>query len=309
MSDPAEIITLQPRYSIRVVSRMTAISAHTLRMWERRYGFPQPQRTEGGARRYGDEDVQRLQMITQAMELGYRPNEVVPMPADPLRELLKRQAAKAPQPVTNLGDPVEAALAAIREMDEARAGAVLQQAVAAMGARRFVTDVADPLCSQVGELWQEGELGIHQEHLLVEVLTTRLRALLAAYPTAQGRPRVLLSTLPEELHGMGIQMAALYLALSGAYPRLLGVNTPTADLVEAARGFDAQVVALSVSSNADKRKTQAHLDQLLDTLPRRTELWLGGAGATALDLGDATGVRMVHGWAKLDSAMSEWSGR
>ena len=286
---------------------MTDISAHTLRMWERRYGFPKPERTEGGARRYSDEDVQRLQLITQAMGLGYRPNEVVPMAADHLRDMVKRQPTAADSVVTDMGDPVAEAVDAIRELDAHRVSEILQRAVAAVGARHFVTQVADPLCTQIGALWESGEVGVHQEHLLSEVLTTRLRALIAAYDTAQGRPRVLLATLPGELHGMGIQMAALYLALSAALPRLLGVNTPIADIVEAARGFDAQVVALSVSLSADQKDTQRHVEKLLDALPRRTELWLGGAGAERLETGEATGVRLVHGWDNLDRALSEWN--
>ena len=59
-----------PAYSIRVVSRMTSIEPETLRMWERRYGFPTPSRTEGGARVYSESDVTALNLIVVAIIPG-----------------------------------------------------------------------------------------------------------------------------------------------------------------------------------------------------------------------------------------------
>lgn len=65
------------QYSIRVTSRLTAIELDTLRMWERRYGFPRPQRASGGSRVYSESDVESLKLIRRALENGYRPGEVV----------------------------------------------------------------------------------------------------------------------------------------------------------------------------------------------------------------------------------------
>ena len=56
----------QARYSIRVTSRLTSIQLDTLRMWERRYGFPRPERTPGGSRVYTGADVDALTLIQRA---------------------------------------------------------------------------------------------------------------------------------------------------------------------------------------------------------------------------------------------------
>ena len=86
-------------YSIRVASRLTGISAHTLRMWERRYGFPVPERTSGGARRYSGEDVTCLKLIARALDAGYRPHEVVGKPRTVLEKILAQQiVASTPPP-------------------------------------------------------------------------------------------------------------------------------------------------------------------------------------------------------------------
>ena len=77
-----------PALSIRVVSRLTAIEPDTLRMWERRYGFPKPARQESGNRAYTASDVEVLLLIRRALTQGYRPGEVVHRSADELERLL-----------------------------------------------------------------------------------------------------------------------------------------------------------------------------------------------------------------------------
>ena len=55
-------------YSIRVASRLTGVSSDTLRMWERRYGFPKPVRNESQVRVYTDADIERLVLISRALK-------------------------------------------------------------------------------------------------------------------------------------------------------------------------------------------------------------------------------------------------
>ena len=64
-------------FGIGAVSQMTGIDEHTLRIWERRYGFPRPERSSGGTRQYTNADVYRLRLIRQALARGHRPREVV----------------------------------------------------------------------------------------------------------------------------------------------------------------------------------------------------------------------------------------
>src|SRR5690349_25044929 len=76
------------RYSIRIASRLTGVSPATLRMWERRYGFPRPERTTGGSRLYSESEVEALRLLRRALEHGYRPNEVVGKSSPELRQLV-----------------------------------------------------------------------------------------------------------------------------------------------------------------------------------------------------------------------------
>jgi len=105
-----------PTMSIRVVSRLTGVPAHTLRVWERRYGFPKPKRGDGGGRFYGESDVATLRLIRCALSAGYRAGDVVRTPAADLERLLEGTATKAPSFVgpSMVDTPPEQIVAAAR---------------------------------------------------------------------------------------------------------------------------------------------------------------------------------------------------
>src|SRR5271165_47517 len=84
----AEVASEQPTYSIRVVSRLTGLSADTLRMWERRYGFPEAERANSGVRLYARGDIERLTLVARALKLGYRVSEAISLDVRSLQNRL-----------------------------------------------------------------------------------------------------------------------------------------------------------------------------------------------------------------------------
>ncbi|MCC6215767.1 MAG: MerR family transcriptional regulator [Polyangiaceae bacterium] len=292
-------------YSIRVTARLTGLSADTLRMWERRYGFPKPVRNPNGVRAYSADEVERLVLISRALKAGYRAGEVIHRSPDDLRHALL-EAAHAP---TNLATDQSPTLAgmidALRDDDVTALQLLLRQAVATLGPRAFLMEVAAPLVTQVGERWAAGELQVRHEHLLTETLSTQLRLLLSAYES-RGRPVVLLTTLPHESHGLGLEMAALYLALRGAEPRLLGVDAPLDQIADAARALGVDVVGLSVSASADGETVAASIAWLGSKLPPAIEIWVGGARAATLGLAQERTYR-VAAWAEIDARLARFT--
>jgi methanogenic corrinoid protein MtbC1 len=302
------------QYSIRVTSRLTAIELDTLRMWERRYGFPRPERTGGGSRVYSESDVEALKLIRRALENGYRPGEVVGKPREELMQLIlatSEQPLRAPPPLARAtAQPDRAAtapsipslLAALGRDDVPGLRAGLRQAALALGSRTFITEVAHPLCIEVGEMWASGKLEVRHEHVLSECLSAQLRVMMSAYEDRAGAPRVLLSTLPEERHGLGLEMVEVYLAISQVTPVLLGVDTPAEQIVKAARSHAADAVGLLVTEASDLKATAKHLRWMVAELPRRVALWVGGAGAPHLKIRDE--LRIVSSWVDLDGAIA-----
>ena len=296
----------RPTFSIRVASRLTGLSPETLRMWERRYGFPSPARSASGQRAYSDADVERLRLVVKALAAGYRPREVVAAAPAQLRAFAQATAEVSPRetaaPLAADGGTVPDALAALRAHDVTGMEAMLHARSAALSPQRFVVEVAAPLVEAVGALWERGQIEVRHEHLFSEILVRHLHALRARCAVVAGAPRVLLATLPGELHALGMEMAALYLAALGAEARVLGTSTPPLEIARAVPALHADAVGLSVSSSADGAAVRAALDVLVPELPRRVPVWLGGHGAEALGV-DLPGVRVLVTWADLEAAL------
>jgi DNA-binding transcriptional MerR regulator len=289
-----------PGHTIRVVAQTTSIPIGTLRMWERRYGFPHPDRTEEGNRRlYSDEDVARLRSIAEALRQGYRVGDVIHKSKAELDALLR--ATPSATPGGAIAD-VARLIELLKKEDVDGLQRALRSAALAMGPKRFVVDLAQPLAVRVGDEWAMGSLDVHQEHLMSECLSTQLRLVLSQLQDVAGEPTVLLATLPAEDHTLGLSMVAVYLALAGAKPRLLGAHAPVEELVKAARALDARVVGLTITEASDFDATRKAVRRLRDELPRSVALWLGGRGANRHRV-RGEGVLVLEQWADIDRAL------
>ncbi|MBL8606321.1 MAG: MerR family transcriptional regulator [Myxococcales bacterium] len=290
-----------PAYSIRVVSRMTSIEPETLRMWERRYGFPTPSRTEGGARVYSESDVTALNLIVRAMREGYRPGEIVGKSIPELEAIARRAT---PADAGAGGRPgLDDLFAALLRDDVRELRAITRRAAVLLGPARFVSELAQPAAARAGDMWSAGELEVRHEHVLSEVLSTQLHLLASTFDDAQSGPIVVLATLPGEQHGLPLDLVAVYLGSHGARPHVVGVDTPPEQIAEAARAFDADAVAIGVSGAADRKRSRRDLRTLLDHLPRKVSVWLGGGGAAELGQGGEAGVSVIASFADLDAAL------
>lgn len=289
-------------YSIRVASRLTGLSSDTLRMWERRYGFPKPARNGSQVRVYSDSDVERLSLLARALKAGFRAGDVIRREPSELRALLANSVKAELSPQKD-SPTISSLLASLRADDVSAIRSGLRQAVATLGPRQFLIDVAGPLVEQVGEGWASGELSVRHEHLISEALSTQLRLLLSAYESETSGPVVLLATLTHEEHGLGLEMAALYLALQGASPRLLGVDTPRDQIVEAAIALRARVVGVGVSPASEPETTRENVRWMLAELPPEIDLWLGGKAASLLGLSHPR-LREISAWTDADRELS-----
>jgi len=177
----------------------------------------------------------------------------------------------------------------------------LRRLAGALGPKAFVTEIAHPLAIEVGRAWEAGTVEVRQEHYASEALTTQLRSMLGSLQDVAGEPTVVLATLPGELHGLGLAMVALYLALSGAKPRIVGASTPVDQIVGAAVALHADVVGLTITPSSVGAELERQLRALERALPSGTRLWLGGGGAARVARGRARAV--VGDWAALDAAI------
>jgi len=263
-----------PRIGIAAAAAASGLSAHTLRAWERRYGFPQPSRTAGGERLYTSEDVAKLTLLRRLVARGHRVNKVIGLTTAELEAL----AVDVSEAARSVPLDVQECLRHLSAQSVSQLRRLLQGALVRQGLGRFVLDTARPLVGLVGEWWARGDIAVFQEHLFAEQLERLLREGMAPLDPHNG-PIVILTTLPGEQHRLGLLMLEALLRLEGAECVPLGTETPPADLVKLAAMSAADVVALSFSSGYKDPMGRRALAALRRELPPAVAIWAGGQGA------------------------------
>jgi MerR family transcriptional regulator, light-induced transcriptional regulator len=293
----------EARFNISAVERETGLSKDVLRIWERRYGFPRPGRDENAERQYTGEEVARLRTIKRLMDTGLRPGKLIRQSLAELNALAdKRIRPRREAPALPLESDV---LALLKGHDVTALHATLAGQVLRHGVQRFVVDTVAPLNRAVGEAWMRGELQVFEEHLYSEQLQLALRSAINALPRALGPPRVLLTTVPGEQHGIGLLMAEALLSAEGVCCISLGPQVPFDDIRKAALAHKVQVVALSFSTAFPLRQVADGIAALRRALPPGVALWAGGEVTRRLRKTPA-GVRIIPEIGDTMAALASW---
>lgn len=267
--------------SIGALSRATGVPVETLRTWERRYGFPDPDRNDSGHRVYDAGIVERIRLVDRALQAGNRAANVVPLSEDDLRELLTVELLDS-GPMTPR-DPgheyVEAWLTAAHEFDGPRLEHLLRDAWMELGPLRFLSERVSPFLFELGAAWAERRLAVAHEHFASERLRDFLTSHWRPLSDRASGPTVVCATLPGESHVLGLHMIALIFAVAGMRVVYIGADSPIDDIVMSAETQRAAAVAISVSVAANRFVSRQELAAIREALDDERELIVGGLGA------------------------------
>lgn len=293
--------------TISAVERDTGLSKDTLRVWERRYGFPSPTRDAQGERAYPPEQVARLRLIRRLLDAGQRPGRVVLLPLDELERL---NAAPSPE-----RRPAHSAVAAmelqswlglLRAHDVEALRRQLSQAQMRMGLGPFINEVLVPFNTLIGDAWMRGQLEIFEEHAYTEIQQIVLRSALATLPDPGiAHPRVLLTTFPGEPHGQGLLLAEAMFAIDGAHCTSLGPQTPIWDIARAAKAFRCDVIGIGFSGCMSPNQVVDSLVELRRNAPSSVAIWAGGS-APVLFRRPVPGVKALADLSDIHAALKAW---
>jgi hypothetical protein len=311
LDSPVELsqrLTDEPLLSIAAVERETGLGKDTLRAWERRYGFPVPQRDAAGIRGYPRALVDRLALIRRALLAGQRPGRLLGLPPGELDAVLAT-AAVVPVPIAKAPGVLDVGegLAALRAGGAEALRHWLTLGLARTGLASFVIDGVAPLTVAVGDAWVDGSIAVYEEHLYSEALQAVLRSALVPFQTGlePAAPRMLLTTVPGEAHGLGLLMAEALLTLQACRCLSLGVQTPIAGIVAACAAQRIDVVALSFSESLTAAQALPALSELRASLPPTVAIWAGG-GSPALRALRSPGIRVMSRLADIAGAVADW---
>jgi MerR family transcriptional regulator, light-induced transcriptional regulator len=227
------------KYTVNEVEERTSVPASTLRQWERRYGFPTPERSDSGYRLYSDADLQSINAMKRHIDDG--------IPASRAAELVRRMnpAAKGPRPLKEMQQEL---VNALLNLDEDRADTVLSEAHALHPVEAVMYELISPSMVQIGQMWHDGIINVTLEHFASSYIYGRLRALLNLSSNVKAAPAVIVACAPTDQHELGALMLAVALKRAGYRVYYVGANTPVSDLFE----MSSQVmpIALMISASS-----------------------------------------------------------
>jgi len=282
-----------PMRSIAEVERDTGLPRATLRIWERRYGFPTPGRDERGDRCYPTEQVELLKQMRGLQEQGWRPAALLAAGPEEIRKLSAVQALLQPQVVGRSRGEARL-IRLLREHDVQGFKAELDAILLKSGLLRFAGKDVASLNRLIGHAWFTGELQVHEEHLYSDCVYQVLRGAISGLqddlrPEA---PVVVLTTFPQESHGLGLSMAQAVFALQGCPTVSLGVRLPIEQIASAARAYAADLIGLSFTASMAPAHVLRGLEELRGLVPPAVRIWAGG-DCPVLRRRTVPGVRIV----------------
>ncbi len=251
-NEQQQLFDEEPIYNIGAVKRMTDIPIPTLRVWERRYGFPSPERTEGGHRLYSEYEVARLKWVKAHIDRGMQTRQAI--------EALKRQEAAGEFPpdsrrlVTQKAPPSapdgslelfhQQLTAALLQGKRHEADRLLGEVLALYPIEDLVLQVIAPTMSEIGEAWWAGRISIAIEHMATAYLRHRLVMWTFTGPPVHRVHPIVLACAPGEWHEGSLLMIGVLLRRRRWPVTYLGQSLPLEDLADYVRETRPPAVVL-----------------------------------------------------------------
>lgn len=281
--------------SIGALAEATGMSVDALRVWERRYGWPKPERLPSGHRRYDGAIVPRLRRLVALMAQGHRPGSLLKLDDDALASMERIDVPDA--------SGLDALLVAAETFDEAGILSALEAESHSRSALSFVSEIVAPLMQTLGMRWADGTMGVHHGHFVSQLVGSFLMTN-RPHASGVGAPNLVAACLPGDLHDLGVRMLAFVASGEGARVHVLGADTPLESIAFVATQTCADTVAISVSAARGGVDADRRILELRSMLPAGTRLVVGGAGTQSPRRAYAHGVEKCEDLAAFASSLS-----
>jgi len=269
----------EAKYRVGMVSKMTGLSTHTLRMWEKRYAAVLPKRTDAGGRLYTDADVERLRLLHKLVQSGHSIGGIANLPDGDLRGMTAAAPATSIQTASqHLPELRERVMAAIERLRIQEAEQMLTSAALSTEPSEFLKSVVAPILVEIGERWKRGELRIAHEHACSTLMRGLLFSLMRLYPANDAQRRVVVGTPAKEDHELGAMMVAMLAAMHGWSVLYLGPDLPAEEIAYAVNDINADLLMLSVT-NLRPKESQREIAAIESEISERVRILVGGPAA------------------------------
>lgn len=255
-------------YSIKDLEELSGIKAHTIRIWEKRYGIVNPERTDTNIRLYSDEDLKKLLNISILNSHGIKISHLSRMSQDELKEKVIHISSETHNPDIQIENLVIAML----DLDEWKFDKILSDSIIRIGFEETLVRVMHPFFEKIGLFWQTGSINPAQEHFVSNLMRQKLIvAIDGQSPVTRSNPVNFILFLHEnELHELGLLFYSYLLKKNGIKVIYLGQAVPFEDLKKIIQIQKAQYFLTSFTTGIAEKALKEYLQKLAGAFPGQT---------------------------------------
>lgn len=273
------------KFSIETVSKLTGIPAATLRNWEKRYGYPRPERSGGGHRLYTSKDVNFLKMALRLHHEGRNLQELTSIYED-FEDTGEEETRHSPAPESDdVSYRVTLIYESLLKYDVAATSTQWMILNAKLAPRQMFSLVYEVLLIRMGHDWVRSKITIAQEHFVSGFLRMKLGAMMTIDFPATHTPCFAFATLEDERHEGGLMLVGCHLKYRGYGVHYFGIDLP----------FEALTGALTESNSKVLGISYVGIERLRRDLPKlgsvQIPVVLGGIAILALSDIEQTQIR------------------
>lgn len=255
-------------YSIKDLENLSGIKAHTIRIWEQRYGLLVPMRSETNIRTYDDEELRHLLNVSLLANHGYKISKISGLSRQEVRQELNDLLLNANVESLPMGDQINGLVIAMLELDEHRFNEIYASAKEKMSFEFLVTDLIYPFLRKVGLMWGIEQANPAQEHFVSNLVRRKILAEIDKIPLPEKGSKPFLLFLREgELHEIGLLLADFVLRTRGISTIYLGPNVPLEDVIETAELCQPQALITFFVKPFGEDGQAIYLENLSEKIP------------------------------------------
>jgi len=218
------------RYSIKDMERLSGIKAHTLRIWEKRYDFLKPRRTQTKIRFYSDEDLKKILNIALLNRNGYKISRIAKLTNEEIYKKVTDITNKQFDTKTQVDNLVISTVG----LDEKRFDKILNNLILQVGFEETIMHTVYPFLGKIGILWQTGAINPAQEHFITNLIRQKMiLAIDGIVESEKPDAKSFLLFLPEgEMHEIGLLFYHYIIKKHGHKVIYLGQSVPFNDITD-----------------------------------------------------------------------------
>jgi MerR family transcriptional regulator, light-induced transcriptional regulator len=255
------------KYNIDIASKRTGLTKNTIRAWEQRYNFLNPERTDTKRRLYSEDEIEKLSLLANATHAGYKIGNIYNLTAVELKELLSKTVDGSNNVSNSTGFDFSGAIECVKKFDDFGLRKILEEALIEFSKPVFLKDILIPLIESIGELWHSGDLRISQEHFATSVITGLLARLRENEPKSENSRTIVVCTPMGQKHELGALAASVIIASYGWHVVYLGAELPAEEIAFAVQRTKADAIAISAIFPVNETQLETEIIKLHKFLP------------------------------------------